>query len=326
MLQIFTVSHDRTTDIVLSYLRRARETRTIQRINSEVPVQKILIKISTSDSYVHLQSNDGSTVTWPTPPETLGWFRRGNLSFALPLEMADLHPRARNHLERELIYLREFLYDYSLCLGSHFKEIHNNRLSNILLAKSCGLDIPDTLVSSEKQSVINFKRNYENIVTKPIHNGYFSYTKDNDLFTCQGTVPLTDEFLEQLAPSFAPSLFQQYIEKEIEIRIFFLNGKLYPMAIFSQLDQQTRFDFRNYNRARPNRTVPYILPSNVNSKILSYIDQIGLTTGSIDLIMTPEHKYYFLEVNPTGQFGWLSRDCNYFLEREIADYIIKYET
>ncbi len=34
--------------------------------------------------------------------------------------------------------------------------------------------------------------------------------------------------------NFFPSLFQEKIEKEYELRIFHLNGVNYPMAIFSQ--------------------------------------------------------------------------------------------
>jgi hypothetical protein len=40
------------------------------------------------------------------------------------------------------------------------------------------------------------------------------------------------------------------------------------------------------------------------------------------MIVTPEKKYVFLEVNPIGQFNQVSIPCNYFLEKKIADYLL----
>jgi hypothetical protein len=39
------------------------------------------------------------------------------------------------------------------------------------------------------------------------------------------------------------------------------------------------------------------------------------------MIVTPEGEYVFLEVNPTGQFGWVSDNCNYYLEEKIANHL-----
>ena len=52
---------------------------------------------------------------------------------------------------------------------------------------------------------------------------------------------------------------------------------------------------------------------------------LDLKTGSIDMILTPEGDYYFLEVNPVGQFSMTSSPCNYNLEKRIAEYLMKYD-
>ena len=43
-----------------------------------------------------------------------------------------------------------------------------------------------------------------------------------------------------------------------------------------------------------------------------------LDTGSIDMMYSTDGEYYFLEVNPVGQFGMVSYPCNYYIEKEIA--------
>ena len=92
------------------------------------------------------------------------------------------------------------------------------------------------------------------------------------------------------------------------------------MAIFSQLDTQTELDFRNYNREKPNRNIPFKLPLKMQEKLLKFIKIMHLDTGSIDMIVTPNDEFVFLEVNPIGQFGWVSNYSNYYLEEKIALY------
>ena len=53
------------------------------------------------------------------------------------------------------------------------------------------------------------------------------------------------------------------------------------------------------------------------------MNEIDLNTGSIDLLLTGKGDYYFLEVNPVGQFEWLNYYGNFFLEKKIAEELIK---
>jgi D-alanine-D-alanine ligase-like ATP-grasp enzyme len=50
--------------------------------------------------------------------------------------------------------------------------------------------------------------------------------------------------------------------------------------------------------------------------------ELNLDTGSIDMILDRKNEYVFLEVNPTGQFGWLSKSCNYYIEKEVAKHML----
>lgn len=95
------------------------------------------------------------------------------------------------------------------------------------------------------------------------------------------------------------------------------------MAIFSQEDQQTEVDFRNYNFEKPNRTVPFLLPIDLQEKLIQLMKNLHLKSGSIDMVLTEEGDYVFLEVNPVGQFGMVSSPCNYELSKLIAETLIQ---
>jgi glutathione synthase/RimK-type ligase-like ATP-grasp enzyme len=49
---------------------------------------------------------------------------------------------------------------------------------------------------------------------------------------------------------------------------------------------------------------------------------VGLNTGSMDVIRAKKGEYYFLEVNPVGQYGASSHHGNYYLEKRIAEWLI----
>ena len=127
--------------------------------------------------------------------------------------------------------------------------------------------------------------------------------------------------LGKIPSTFFPSLFQEALDKEMELRIFYLKEKCYSMAIFSQLDEQTNVDFRMYNYEKGNRNVPYVIPKKLELKILKLMELLRLESGSLDFIKTKEGRFVFLEVNPSGQFGMTSTPCNYYLEEKITQYL-----
>ncbi|MEM9546151.1 MAG: grasp-with-spasm system ATP-grasp peptide maturase [Bacteroidota bacterium] len=197
-----------------------------------------------------------------------------------------------------------------------------DKWETLKLAQVHGIQIPRSIVTNSASKLLTFIDSIGcDVISKSLYEGVFFNDAESIYFF--KTQLITKSVLEDIPESFFPSLFQEYIEKQYELRIFFLEGKFYSMAIFSQLDEQTKIDFRNYNETKPNRTVPYCLPSEIETKLGALMRDMNLNTGSIDMIRSKDGGYYFLEVNPTGQFGMTSFPCNYFLEKKIAEVLIK---
>ncbi|GIV28551.1 MAG: hypothetical protein KatS3mg027_2365 [Bacteroidia bacterium] len=196
-------------------------------------------------------------------------------------------------------------------------QIHVNKLYVLKIARKLKIRVPEYLITNIKQSIVDFYfTKKEKVVIKDINLPYFEKNKQEEFSSYTKLVDIT--LLNKLPQFFPPTFFQEYIEKEYEIRSFYLNGKFYSMAIMSQKDEQTKIDFRRYNLENPNRTVPYQLPTQYEIKLKKLMDTLHLNTGSLDIIKGKDGKYYFLEVNPVGQFGMVSYPCNYKLEKEIA--------
>jgi len=250
------------------------------------------------------------------------WYRRGFLE--IRSHKGNLAAYAEDVVSlrnNEASSLIELIHNYLVRIP-HLSSIYNSELNRIdvfLQAASVGLDIPDYGLFSRKSDLKHFKSIHTRIVVKPIKNG-ISVVKHNNLYT-NYTELFADSDIKQLDDTFFPSFFLSYIEKKYEVRTFYFNGKFYSLATFSQSDESTRIDFRKYNTKRPNRIANYILPASIEKKITLLMQKFNLKTGSIDIIVTPDDQFLFLEINPIGQFLNLEDMCNYNLTKMIAEYL-----
>lgn len=253
------------------------------------------------------------------------WYRRTGA-----FERSDFYKNHQKHLVSETA---EFLNREYTTLKNSFAALFPNaywlnhplsasvnKIQVLHKAHRCGLSVPLTYVVNSRTQLLTLLRQrslicksvYESMVLKIGAATYMMYTEE-----------LTLDIAEGLGEQFYPSMVQEKIEKAYEVRVFYLDGKFYAMAIFSQLDAQTKLDFRQYNDDKPNRNVLYKLSDELQRNLHRLMQALDLNCGSIDLIRGADGKYYFLEVNPVGQYGMTSDPCNYNLDQLIAEHLIE---
>ncbi len=258
---------------------------------------------------------------------TAYWYRRGFINVGAVYQAANsLHRAAISQfVNQERFKVSEFFDYYFKDKIKSIGSVINadlNKLSVLFEAVKLGLKVPSSLISQRKSSISKFGGEDFQIplITKAISN---SFVLRNDTENVShGTEELTWDNIVSKSELMDVGLYQTNIPKLFEIRSFYLHGKYYSMAIFSQKDATTKVDFRNYNSEKPNRTTPYKLPEDIEHKLTNLMNLLSLNTGSIDMIYSTDNHYYFLEVNPVGQFGMVSYPCNYYLEKRIAEYLI----
>ncbi len=213
----------------------------------------------------------------------------------------------------------------SVILGNRLKT-RVNKLEILSLANRLGIYIPRTKVVSMKSQILEFKKEVNNsLITKSIFEPVTAFDDDLKQRYISYTNELTDSILDKIPNYFSPSLVQEKIEKDVEIRTFVMGENYYSMALFSQNNEKTSVDFRKYDREKPNRYIPFTLPEELTIKINELLKIIGFNTCSIDIIKSKNGKYYFLEINSVGQFGMVSKPCNYNLEYHIYKYLTRDE-
>lgn len=255
------------------------------------------------------------------------WYRRGGLNMDIKIDEIltksdSLFLNFQEHINNEMTSLIISIYnDLTKNLGVSIGNFLTGSVNKILTLKRAmknRISVPDTLITTDKQELLSFfNKHNQNIITKSISQNI--HVEEGNTIIAAYTEEITN--IDSVPDSFEISLFQQKIDKKYELRIFYLKGDFYAMAIFSQLDNQTKVDFRKYNDQKPNRTVPFNLPNDIKNKLKNLMDECKLDTGSIDMIIDQNNNYYFLEVNPVGQFGMVSYPCNYNLEKKIANLL-----
>jgi D-alanine-D-alanine ligase-like ATP-grasp enzyme len=53
------------------------------------------------------------------------------------------------------------------------------------------------------------------------------------------------------------------------------------------------------------------------------MEVFGLNYGAVDMILTPDDRYVFLEINPAGEFFWLElKNPKFPVSAAIADVLL----
>lgn len=231
---------------------------------------------------------------------------------------------SNNILLNESTSLRDYIFSkiYEKCqinIGSPY-TFSLNKLLVLDIAKKNGLMTPQYVIVSNTNQIFESCSN-KYFITKAISEGIYE-SMNNYRFYTYTELYDKEEFINGCDTNLFQSLIMDCIEKKIEIRSFYLSGSFYSMAIFSQGSSQTSVDFRKYDGEKPNKCEPYALPKVIEQKLEAVFNELNLNCGSVDIILDRSGEYYFLEINPVGQYGMTSQPCNYNLDKIIAKNLI----
>ena len=297
--------------------------KNVIRLNTSAPIERIHM----DDDSFELVFSDQTILSKDLKSI---WFRRGNAWFDGLLQKVTLTGRPSLAQGISDIYVEEarrtreyfhFLLTRNVRSLGHPAKYDLNKPIVLALARDAGLRTPRFSILNTKQQLQKCMA-WGQTITKPVSNGLYLWD-----FKCEQTAYFSytervhENSFEQLPERFPMSFVQEEIEKDFEVRTFFLDGEVYSMAILSQEDATTSVDFRKYNWENPNRMVPFEIPPCVVESSRTLFKSIGLNTGSLDFIVGKDGDFYFLEINPIGQYEWVSRICNYQLDRKIAHWL-----
>jgi ATP-grasp ribosomal peptide maturase len=189
------------------------------------------------------------------------------------------------------------------------------------LASSCGLEIPPSLITNDPDAVVRFFEDCKGeVIYKTLSGGMTLSETGNasSIYTSRVTV---DDLREIQRVRHTACLFQGNVPKRVELRITIIGAQVFTAEIYSQHSEKTATDWRaSYQDLSYGR---HQLPAEIRDKCLAITQQLGLAYAAIDMILTPDDKYVFLEINPNGQWGWIEHATGLPLCGTLVDLLTK---
>lgn len=194
-------------------------------------------------------------------------------------------------------------------------------------AMRMGFRIPASIISNSPAQVKAFKCAIQgDLVFKSMSTpSLCAEEMDDEQRIASGisTTIITDDMMDSLdAVSELPCHFQQYIAKQYELRVTVIGDQLFAAKIHSQDDARTAIDVRDMSAEIKYEATE--LPPEIHARCLAFVRSYGLNFSALDLIVTPENDYVFLENNPVGQFYYIQQLIPQFkLLETLAETLIQ---
>jgi glutathione synthase/RimK-type ligase-like ATP-grasp enzyme len=192
-----------------------------------------------------------------------------------------------------------------------------NKITQLNVARKIGFKVPKTVISNNPKNVIDFiDCNKNDVVIKPVKSGFVS--DEEIIFT---NVINSEKIVSPNRIMKIPSIYQQYIRKKYDIRVTVFGEKVFPVEIHSQGPPDSRIDWRKSSDLNMVQK-EHVIPKKIQENCLRMTSYFGLEFGAIDMVLSPKNEYFFLEINPNGQWAWLEQRTNYKLTDTLIDLLL----
>jgi glutathione synthase/RimK-type ligase-like ATP-grasp enzyme len=201
---------------------------------------------------------------------------------------------------------------------SHPFRLRRGEVKALQLAEAsrAGLKIPQTLISNDParaQTFVDALGETECAIKPLIAIG----VTDEHGYRLPLTTTLPAGYsLETVA--LAPTMLQPYVDKAFELRCVVIGDTIFCAKLDSQADEKSRIDWRGGD---PKHEI-FTLPPEVEASIQRLMRAFELNFASLDMIVTPEGEFVFLELNPNGQWLWLEDELGLPLVASMADLLM----
>lgn len=188
------------------------------------------------------------------------------------------------------------------------------------LAAELGFSVPDTILSSDPMEIKLFYDSHDhNVVFKPLHQD--SIEIGGKSFFAYASKLNTKHFDDPRMLALSPTLFQAFVAPYREIRVTVFGDRVFAASI----DTQGETAEPDWRRIPPDRQQwkPHTLPPSIEAVCQRLIEHYQLHFGAIDLLLTSEGDYCFLELNPNGQWVWIELITSMPMSAALIDLLVE---
>ncbi|WP_225101867.1 ATP-grasp ribosomal peptide maturase [Streptomyces sp. CoH27] len=184
--------------------------------------------------------------------------------------------------------------------------------AQLVLAQQLGFTVPPTLVTNDPAEAREFIHTQGDAIFKTLR--WTRYMREGVPMTGWADPVTADEVDNSVRVT--PHLFQARVDKVADLRVLIVGRHTFAVRIDSEL-----LDWRKDYSALA-YTVEH-LPDRVDKALHAYLDLLELVSGSFDLAVDRAGDYWWLELNPNGQWGWLETETGLPMSAAFADLLMR---
>lgn len=175
------------------------------------------------------------------------------------------------------------------------------KLEQIEACRKLGIRFPETLISSDPDTIRRFVEKFGYVVVKPLDVYTWHRDDGSQLMTYANT--LTAELLATIEDSqllLCPAIYQEPVKKSLDIRVVYVNGSAFACSIDNP--NKESIDFRPFQTDGSLIFNPYPVDDAFLDDISLLSNHFRINLASSDFCLDENGDRYFLDLNPGGAF------------------------
>lgn len=190
-------------------------------------------------------------------------------------------------------------------------ELAERKLFQLRCAREVGLRVPATVVSDDVEALVELADAMP-VICKPISQGLVR-TGDG-WFAVHTRQVRSSELRGATSATGVPALVQQLVPRGRDIRLTLIGDEHFPVEVVTSANAP--IDWRASPEDLSYRVCE--VPTDVLQACRALLSRLQLVYGAFDFIRTDDGVWYFLEVNPAGEWAWLEVELGLPMRQALA--------
>jgi hypothetical protein len=226
-------------------------------------------------------------------------------------------------LQRHVNQLHAQLPEAQWVSDYHAIQRANNKTLQYKVAHDLGMNVPDTLMTSNVDAAKEFIDEHPVTIIKSLATSFTTNESGEPLAFWARKVRRGDD-VDLSGLHLAPAVFQQGIDAVVDLRVTVVGDQSFPAEItVSDLSDPGVRDWRaGHFDGNLSIVACEDLPSQVGQLCVDHTKKLGLRYGCTDLVVDQDGVIWFLENNPNGQYGFVEQYTGMAISKALADLLM----
>jgi hypothetical protein len=173
----------------------------------------------------------------------------------------------------------------------------------LAIAGRVGFNVPETLISNDPKAIRAFIATLGGtVVAKPLRAEVATQC-DGSLMSLRAELVDASRLPSDQALEVAPYIFQRKLDALFEVRVTVMGDRIFC----ARMDAQGG-DHLIDSHYKTTSATEFTVPTNISKLCRTLGRDLDLSFFCVDLLVTKDGTFHFLEINQAGQFLWLERE------------------